>query len=127
MNKNKILILGDGIILALVTLIGFISHGEADSSYLPRFFAACIPLLVAWFGFTRWVKWLDEETAIEPKNLYSIPLALIFVIPLAAFLRGFILNSPIQPLFVIAFYATNTIGMLVWRVIYIFIAKKLKS
>lgn len=127
MKKNKILILGDIITLALVTFIGFVSHGEIDSSYLPRFFAACIPLLVAWFGFTHWVKLLDEETVIEPKNLYCIPLALIFVIPLAAFLRGLILHSPIQPSFVIAFYAANTIGMSVWRIIYIFIAKKLKS
>jgi hypothetical protein len=123
MNKTNILILGDIITLAIVTLIGFISHGESDSSYLPRFFAALITLLLAWFGFIRWVGLLNDEIVLEPKNLYCIPLAMIFVIPLAAFGRGLILNSPIQPSFVIAFFATNTIGILIWRVIYIFIAK----
>lgn len=124
MNKTIILILGDIITFAIVTWIGFISHGESDTSYLPRFFAALIPLLIAWFGFTRWVGLLHEEIVIEPKNLICIPLAMLFVIPLAAFLRGLILNSPIQPSFVIAFYATNTVGMLIWRAIYIFIAKR---
>lgn len=124
MNKKNILILGDIITFAIVTLIGFVSHGESESSYLPRFFAALIPLLISWFGFIHWVGLLDEEIVIEPKNLYCILLAMIFVIPLAAFGRGLILNSPIQPMFVIAFFATNTIGMLIWRGIYIFIAKR---
>ena len=124
-NKNNILIFGDIITLAIVTWIGFVSHGESDSSYLPRFFAALIPLLIAWFGFIRWVGLLHEEIVIEPKKLLCIPLAMVFAIPLAAFLRGLILNSPIQPMFVIAFYATNTIGMLIWRWIYLFIAKRM--
>lgn len=124
MNKKYILILGDIITLAFVTLIGFVSHGESDASYLPRFFAAFIPLLISWFGFTRWVGLLDEEIVNEPKNLFCIPLAMIFVIPLAAFLRGLILNSPIQPMFVIAFYATNTIGMLIWRLVYFTVVRQ---
>ena len=120
------LILGDIIALALVTGIGFISHNESDLSYLPRFIATLIPLFVAWFGFIRWVGLLHAEIVIEPKNLICIPLAMIFVIPLAAFLRGLILNSPIQPMFVIAFFATNTIGLLIWRALYIFISKRMK-
>lgn len=125
MNKKNILILGDVITLAIVTGIGFISHGESDTSYFPRFFAALIPLLISWFGFARWVGLLDEEIINETKNLLCIPLAMIFVIPLAAFLRGLILYSPIQPIFVIAFFGTNTIGMLIWRWLYIFIAKRM--
>lgn len=124
MNKKNILILGDIITLALITLIGFVSHGESDLSFLPRFFAALIPLLISWFGFIRWVGLLNEEIVSESKNLLCIPLAMLFVIPLAAFGRGLILNSPIQPMFVIAFFGTNTIGILIWRVIYIFIANK---
>jgi hypothetical protein len=124
MNKKNILILGDIITLALITLIGFVSHGESDSSYLPRFFAAFIPLLVSWFLLITWFGLLNQEITNEAKKLLLIPLAMIFVIPLAAFLRGLILNSPIQPMFVIAFYATNTIGILIWRGIYIFIAKR---
>lgn len=126
MNKTTTLILGDIITLALVTLIGFISHGESDSSYLPRFFAAFIPLFVSWFILIPWFGLLNQEITGETKKLLYIPLAMIFVIPLAAFLRGLILYSPIQPMFVIAFYATNTIGMLVWRGIYFFINNKIK-
>ena len=124
-NKSNMLIFGDIITLAIVTWMGFVSHGESDSSYLPRFFAVLIPLLIAWFGFIRWVGLLHEEIVIEPKNLLCIPLAMVFVVPLAAFLRGFALNSPILPVFVIAFYATNTIGMLIWRWVYLYIAKRM--
>lgn len=126
MNKKNILILGDIITFAIVTFIGFISHGESDSSYLPRFFAALIPLLVSWFLLITWFGLLNQEIISQTKNLYLIPMAMLFVIPLAATIRGFILNSPIQPSFIIAFYATNTIGILIWRFIYIFITKKIK-
>ena len=118
MNKKNILIIGDCVAFVLVTSIGFISHNETDTSYFPRYFAALIPLLISWFGFIRWVGLLYEEVVINPQNLICIPLAMIFVIPLAAFLRGLILNSPILPMFVVAFYATNTVGILIWRVIY---------
>lgn len=112
------------ITFALVTLIGFISHNESVISYLPRFLAALIPLVISWFILTFWLGLLNQETVTEIKKLLYIPLAMLFVIPFAAFLRGLVLNSPILPIFIIAFYATNTIGMLIWRGIYIFIAKR---
>lgn len=126
MNKKNILIFGDIITVAIITLIGFISHGESDISYLPRFLASFLPVVIAWLILSPWIGLLSEEVIRDPKNLLWIPLAMLFVIPLAATLRGFILNAPIQPTFVLAFFATNTIGILIWRAIYIFITKKIK-
>lgn len=126
MYKNKILILGDIITFAIVTLLGFVSHSQADVSFLLRFFAALIPVIIAWLILSPWVGLLYDEVILEPKNLLCIPLAMLFVIPLAASLRGFILNAPIQPMFVLAFFTTNTIGLVLWRVLYIFINNKIK-
>ena len=47
--KKYILVLGDILAIALVTLIGFASHGEAGVAFLPRIGAAFFPLIIAWF------------------------------------------------------------------------------
>jgi hypothetical protein len=45
---------------------------------------------------------------------------MIFVGPLAAILRGLILNAPVIPIFAVVLSATSAFGMLVWRVLYLF-------
>ena len=49
---------------------------------------------------------------------------MIFAAPLAVVFRGLILNTPIIPIFVIAFGATAALGMVVWRGIYSFLKLK---
>jgi Protein of unknown function (DUF3054) len=126
MNKKSILILGDIITLALLTIIGFATHGETGTSFLPRMAASFVPMTFGWFVLAPWLGLFDDAIIKAPKNLLRIPLAMLFVTPLAVILRAAWLNSAGLPIFAFALGGANTIGMLGWRGLYIFIAQRMK-
>lgn len=122
--KKSILILGDILAILITTLIGFATHGEvgagSPSPYdvLPRMLAAFIPLTIAWFLLAPWFWLFQPEITSNPKQLWRPVLAMLFAAPLAAVLRGLILNVPILPIFAVVLAATSAFGMLIWRGIY---------
>ena len=125
MNKKSILILGDVITLAALTVIGFATHSETGLSFLWRMAAAFVPMAFGWFVLAPWLGLFDNAVVTAPKNLLRIPLAMLFVAPLAVILRAVWLNTAGIPIFALALGGANAIGMLVWRGIYIFIAKRM--
>jgi len=124
MNKKSILIPGDMLALALLTVIGFATHGETGVAFLPRMAAAFFPVMVGWFILSPWFGLFDEQVIASPKNLLRIPLVFLFAAPLAVMLRAAWLNSAGIPIFTLVLGGTNTAGMMVWRWIYIQITKK---
>lgn len=126
MNKKNLLILGDVLAIALLTVIGFATHGETDASYLPRMAAAFFPVVFAWFVLAPWFGLFDEQVVSTPKNLLRILLVMLFAAPTAVILRAAWLNSAGLPLFTLILGGTNALGMIVWRWIYILIAKRIK-
>jgi len=124
MNTKRILIAGDILAIAIVTVIGFATHGEADLSFLPRMLAAFVPLMVAWLLISPWLGLFQLEITSNPKNLWRSVLAMLLAAPFAAVLRGLILDAPIIPIFAAVLSATSAFGMLVWRGIYIFIRQR---
>lgn len=118
MNKKTILILGDVLAIAILTIIGFATHGETELSFLPRMAAVFFPTLIAWFMLAPWFGLFDEKILGEWKNLYRILLAAIFAGPFALVLRAFVLNAPIIPIFAAVFASSSALGMAVWRAIY---------
>jgi hypothetical protein len=127
MNKKNILILGDILAIAVLTLIGFATHGETDASYLPRMAAIFFPVLFSWFVLAPWFGMFDDQVNENPKLLWRVPLVLLFAAPLATTLRAVWLGSTSLPLFTLILGSTNALGMLIWRWIYIFIAKRLSK
>jgi len=126
MSKQKMtLMAGDAVAVAIVTVIGFVTHGETGISFLPRMLAAFIPLTVAWFLVAPWLGLFQPEITSNPKQLWRPMLAMLFAGPLAAVLRGLILNAPIIPIFAVVLSATSAFGMLVWRGIYIFVSQRI--
>ncbi len=121
---KKILIPGDIIVIAILTFVGFATHGEADVSFLPRMGAAFFPVLVSWFLLAPWFGLFDEQVTTNPKSLWRIPLAMLAVAPLAVILRAAILNAAALPLFALIFGSTNALGMIVWRAVYLFATKR---
>ncbi|HEY3476924.1 MAG TPA: DUF3054 domain-containing protein [Anaerolineales bacterium] len=119
MNKS-ILILGDLLAIALVTLIGFAIHGEADVSFAPRMAALFFPLSIAWFVLAPALGLFRRETTSTLGQLWRPALAMIFAAPLAAVLRGFLLNAPIIPIFAVVLAGTSALGMAIWRALYVF-------
>jgi len=124
MNKKNILIIGDIISLAILTVIGFATHGETDTSYLPRMAAVFLPMVVGWFILIPWMGLFDEQIIAIPKNLWRIILVMLFLAPLAATVRAAILGAAMLPLFPLILGSSNAIGMVVWRWLYIFIARR---
>ena len=123
LNKKNILIIGDIVAIAILTFIGFATHGEAGLSFIPRMAAIFFPSVVAWLVLAPWFGLYDLQVIKDFRIFWRIPLAVFFVAPLALVVRGFILNAPIIPIFAIVFTSTNSLGLLVWRTIYKFIFK----
>jgi hypothetical protein len=125
--KKYILIVGDILAIALVTFIGFATHGEAGVSFLPRMGAAFFPLILSWFLLAPALGLFQEQTILNPKQLWRPILAMVFAAPFAAVLRGLILNAPVIPIFAVVLSATSAFGMLVWRGIYLFVNRKITT
>jgi len=116
--KNLFLMLGDIFAMLAITLIGFATHGELKTSFITRMSALFFPLIIAWFLLSPWFGLFQTEIISNPRQLWRPALAMLLAVPLAAVLRGLILNAPIIPIFVVVLITTSALGMLVWRGIY---------
>ena len=123
--KKPILFFGDLLAMLLITFIGFASHGEAGISFLPRMAAIFFPLSVSWFLLAFPLGLFHPGMLSNVKQLWRPVLAMIFAAPLAAILRGLLLNAPVIPIFAAVLSLTSAFGMLVWRVIWYLIARRL--
>src|SRR5512139_3774465 len=103
--KNYILILGDILAIALVTVIGFVTHRETDVSVLPRVAALFFPLLISWFFLAPSLGLFRTQMTADARQLWRPALAMAFAAPFAAVLRGLLLNAPIIPIFAVALSA----------------------
>lgn len=123
MSKQS-LIVGDVLAIALVTFIGFATHGETDLSFLPRMLASFLPLTIAWFLLAPWLGLFQNETVSSSRGLWLAALAMLFVAPFAAILRGLWLNAPIIPIFAVVLASTSMLGMLLWRGLCLLLARR---
>jgi hypothetical protein len=122
--KKSYLLIGDCFALFIITLIGFITHGEGNLSFLPRFLAAFVPITITWLILAPWFGLFQPEITSNSKQLWRPVLAMIFSAPLAVVFRGLILNAAILPIFAIVFGATSAFGVVIWRGIYLFWLKR---
>jgi hypothetical protein len=127
LNKTNTLILGDILVIAILTFIGFATHGEADVSFIPRMGAAFFPLLIGWFLMAPWFGLFDEQVTSNLKLLWRVLLAMLFVAPFASILRSAFLHGAALPIFTLVLGGTNALAMLVWRAIFTFIAQQNKK
>lgn len=112
------LVVGDIFAILIVTIIGFATHGEAELSFLPRMAAMFFPLVVSWFMLSPFLGLFQKDVTSNARQLWRPALAMIFVAPLAAVLRGLLLTAPIIPIFAVVLSATSALGMLIWRGVY---------
>lgn len=124
--KKYILILGDVLAIAIVTVIGFATHGEVAVSFLPRMAALFFPLILAWFLLAPALGVFQQGIISNPKQLWRPAWAGLFAGPLAVVLRGFLLNMPIIPIFAAILAGTFALGMVLWRGLYLLLNRKKK-
>lgn len=121
---SPLLILGDLLAIATITVIGFATHGEADASYLPRMAATFLPLAVGWFALAPALGLFDATRAGNARQLWRPALAAFFAAQSAVSLRGLWLNAAVLPLFGLILGATSALGMVVWRGIWMWVGQR---
>ncbi|MGE5249533.1 MAG: DUF3054 family protein [Bacteroidota bacterium] len=112
-----VLIVGDLIAIAIVTVIGFATHGETQLAFLPRMAALYLPLAASWFILAHWLGIFHREGISGVAQIWRPGVAMLFAAPMALVVRGLILNAPIIPLFGLILSATAAFGMMLWRAI----------
>jgi len=121
------LMLGDILAIGLITLIGFATHGETDLSFLPRMAATFFPLVIGWFLLAPRLGLFQDEVIYHARQLWRPALAALFAAPIAAVLRGLMLNAPIIPIFAVVLGVTSALGMAVWRALYFLLNRKVSG
>jgi hypothetical protein len=115
MTKQTALVLGDILALAVVTVIGFATHGESGPGYLPRMLITFIPLAGSWFLSALWLGLFDPSLGASFKQLWRIPVAMLLAAPLAGVIRAALLGGTAIPVFVLVLGATSAAGLVIWR------------
>ncbi|HKJ37987.1 MAG TPA: DUF3054 domain-containing protein [Anaerolineales bacterium] len=123
-KQNRFLVAGDVFALAIVTVIGFVTHNEADLSFLPRMAIVFLPLVIAWFLLAPWLGLFQQEITSSLKQLWRPAFVMLFAASLAVVIRGLLLNAPIIPIFAVVLSATSALGMLLWRMVYFILNRK---
>ncbi|MGC8855593.1 MAG: DUF3054 family protein [Anaerolineae bacterium] len=118
MSKRTILILGDILLLALITIIGFASHGETSLTLLPRMLTTFLPLLAGWFLLAPWFGLFDSQVTAQAKQLWRPALAMLLAAPLVAILRAAMLNTVALPLFTLILGSSAALGITLWRALF---------
>jgi hypothetical protein len=122
-GPKLVLYIGDAVALLMTTVTGFVTHGETNLSFLPRFAALYFPLSISWFLLAPWSGLFKPEIISNPKQLWRPVLVMLFAAPLAAVARGLILNAAILPIFVVVLGATSALGMVLWRGLYFLLTR----
>jgi len=115
--------MGDLLVLALVTLLGFATHGELSTAG-PRMLSTFIPLCVAWGLVAPWLGLFTPAIAQDARQLWRPALAAVLAAPLAGWLRGFWLNAPILPVFILVIAAIMALSLVLWRGIWVFVRSR---
>jgi hypothetical protein len=117
-NPHKYVALtGDVISLGIVTLIGFSTHGTLATAGT-RVFSTFLPLVLSWFLITPFFTLYDPQVILDARQLWRPLYAMAFAVPLAAWMRGLWLGSPIQPVFVAVLFAAGGFAMGAWRALF---------
>jgi len=114
-GRKIILAAGDVAAIAVITLVGFASHGALEMSFAGRMFTTFLPLLAGWFLIAPWLGLFDLQLVSNPRQLWRPVLAMLLASPLTAVLRAAMLNTVALPLFVLILGGSAALGMLVWR------------
>jgi hypothetical protein len=125
-REKIILIIGDIITLGIVTYIGFASHGTAGTAG-SRMLTTFIPLVAAWFLIPPHLKVYEVQVGSDWRQLWRPFWSMVLAAPMAAWIRGMLLDAPILPIFVIILGGVSALGILIWRGLFIIVLSRIKS
>ena len=118
-----VLLVGDTLVLVLVTLAGFASHRTLGSAG-GRILATFIPFWAAWLFVAYPIGLFDPARAVQFGQLWRPLWAMALAAPLGSWLRGLWLNAPVQPVFVAVMLAVGGAAFLAWRLVFVLALRK---
>jgi len=117
------LFVGDMVVFILGTLVGFASHDSLGKAGL-RLLTTLLPVIIAWLLIAPFLGVYDRNIVVSIRQIWRPFWAMVLAAPMAAFLRGAWLGSPIIPIFVVVLGGVNAIFILGWRILYLFLWTK---
>ncbi|MDX1437513.1 MAG: DUF3054 domain-containing protein [Anaerolineales bacterium] len=121
-----VLLAGDILTIGMVTLLGFARHGELLSSGL-RPLTTFVPYLVTWLLIAPFAGAYRLPEAVVSRQLWRPVVAAMAAAPFAAMLRSLILNTPVQPVFVLVLGLTGALGIFIWRLAFFWLQTRLRT
>ncbi len=122
--KRLALVLGDFAALLIVTLVGFLSHGEFSTAFLPRMAAALFPLLAGWYLLAPCLRLFEDSVTRRPSELWRPAFTMLFAGPLAAILRGLLLQASVIPTFAVVLTTTGAVALTLWRLVWLLASRR---
>lgn len=116
------LFFGDFLAIFVVTMIGFFTHYGAIKDW--RWLTTFIPVIIGWAAVAPWLGVYRADVTGSWRQVWRSVLAAFLSAPLAAWLRGALLNSAILPVFVLVMALTDGLGFLFWRLGWTWIENK---
>jgi hypothetical protein len=123
---HLILAAGDVLVLAAVTVYGFASHDQLGTAGA-RMLTTFVPLLISWFLVSPHLQAFDLQRAGQARDLWRPFWAMILAAPLAVFIRAVMLNTAINPIFVVIIGGVAALALLTWRTIFLFVVIRRKG
>ena len=122
-RQQTILFVGDMIVFIFGTLVGFASHDSLGTAGW-RLFTTLLPVIIAWLLIAPFLGVYNRKIVVSLRQIWRPLWAMILAAPMAAFIRGAWLGSPIIPIFVVVLGGVNAIFILGWRILYLFLSTK---
>lgn len=117
------LIIGDALVLLVVTLAGFAFHHTLASSG-GKPLSTWLPWIAAWLLLAPHLKAFDEDVAGNFAGLWRPFWAMILASPLAGFLRAVWLDGQVNPVFVVVFGGIAALSIFVWRFLFAAVTRR---
>jgi hypothetical protein len=125
-NKRRlILICGDVVVFALVTIFGFSSHHTLGTA-AGRMLATFIPLVVGWALIAPFLGVYDLQRVVDWRQLWRPFWAMVLAGPMVGWLRGVWLGQVILPIFIVVLGGISALAIFTWRALFWLVASRMK-
>lgn len=113
---QRSVIVGDVVVLTLLTVAGFATHLTLDA--FGRMLVTAVSGLLAWAAVAPFLGVYNEQFIQTPGAVWRVGWAWLLAAPLATFLRGVLLNRDIPWVFVLVTILTSGFALVAWRIGY---------
>lgn len=109
-------IAGDLIVIALIVLIGFATHGELEMEpdELVRMVVLFLEIALLW-GLIGQQLGVFTEPIITSRFTWQVPMTMLIAAPFSALMRAVVLGIPVSPVFILVITAVTTTAITIWR------------